>query len=370
MAKVNVSNVLVMNNPAPFKTKLEFEVTFECLEPLTSDLEWKMTYVGHPEEDEYDQILETVDIGPVPEGVHKFVFSADPPNLEKLPESEVVGVTVVLLTCSYKSKEFVHYGYFVNNEYVDPELTENPPEKPDFDKLQRDILATNPRVTNIKINWDDSTINDDEATATEEALEVANDNQSQVTEQSIAEPHTEPEKHFSKKDTSSIHNNIPIEDQDKVVTDQIAEDNSKLLLSDAKIETSASVETSSVDDKDDQTPSSVDNKDDQTPSSVNDKDDQTPSSVDDKDDQTPSSNSNVKETELQTSITTMEGTNNNDNTSEPVKRGLSMSPESEHKSKVARTCSRKKENEKCTGSGDTLSTPNDETIDQPSLEIV
>ena len=27
-------------------------------------------------------------------------------------------------------------------------------EKPDFDKLQRNILASNPRVTKFKINWD------------------------------------------------------------------------------------------------------------------------------------------------------------------------------------------------------------------------
>jgi len=359
MAKVNVSNVLVMNNPAPFKTKLEFEVTFECLEPLTSDLEWKMTYVGHPEDDKYDQILETVDIGPVPEGMHKFVFSADPPNLEKLPESEVVGVTVVLLTCSYKSKEFVHYGYFVNNEYVDPELTENPPEKPDFDKLQRDILATNPRVTNIKINWDDSATNDEEAAATEEALEVENDNQSQVTEENTAESNTEPEKHFS-EDAPSIQDNILIENHDKVVGDKIAEDSSKLLPSDAKIENSASVETSPVDDKDEES-SKLLPSDAKIESSTS----VETSQVDDKDEQTPSSNSNVKETESQTSITSMEGTNNNDTTSEPVKRGLPMSPESENKSKVARTCSRKKENENCTGSGDSLSTLNDEAIDQP-----
>merc|ERR1712060_563534 len=183
-------------------------------------------------------------------------------------------------------------------------------------------------------------------------------------------PHTEPEKHFSKNDTSSIQNNIPIENQDKVVTDQIAEDSSKLLLSDAKIETGASVETSPVDGKDDQTPSSVDGTDDQSPSSVDDKDDQTPSSVDDNDNQTPSSDGNVKESELPTRINTMEGTDDNDNTSEPVKRGLSMSPESEHKSKVARTCSRKKENEKCTGSGDSLTTPNDESIDQPRKCVI
>ena len=34
------------NNPAPFNAPYEFEITFECLEPLQKDLEWKLTYVG------------------------------------------------------------------------------------------------------------------------------------------------------------------------------------------------------------------------------------------------------------------------------------------------------------------------------------
>lgn len=31
-----------------------------------------------------------------------------------------------------------------------------PPAKPQFDKLTRNILASKPRVTRFKINWDDS----------------------------------------------------------------------------------------------------------------------------------------------------------------------------------------------------------------------
>ncbi len=31
-----------------------------------------------------------------------------------------------------------------------------PPAKPQFDKLTRNILATKPRVTRFKINWDDT----------------------------------------------------------------------------------------------------------------------------------------------------------------------------------------------------------------------
>jgi len=46
-----------------------------------------------------------------------------------------MGVTVVLLTCSYRKQEFMRVGYYVNNEYLDPELKENPPQEPDFDKV-------------------------------------------------------------------------------------------------------------------------------------------------------------------------------------------------------------------------------------------
>lgn len=70
--------------------------------------------------------------------------------------NDALGVTVVLLTCSYRSQEFVRVGYFINNEYTDPELRENPPPQPQFDKVQRNILADKPRVTRFKINWDDS----------------------------------------------------------------------------------------------------------------------------------------------------------------------------------------------------------------------
>ena len=41
-------------------------------------------------------------VGPVPEGRHKFVFTADPPNPHKIPVSDVVGVTVILITCAYR----------------------------------------------------------------------------------------------------------------------------------------------------------------------------------------------------------------------------------------------------------------------------
>jgi len=155
--KAHIVNIVVLDNPSLFFNPFQFEITFECIEDLKEDLEWKIIYVGSAESEDYDQTLDTVFVGPVPEGRHMFVFQADPPDPNKIPVADAVGVTVVLLTCSYRGKEFIRVGYYVNNEYTDAELRENPPTVPLFDQLQRNILATNPRVTRFKIDWAENT---------------------------------------------------------------------------------------------------------------------------------------------------------------------------------------------------------------------
>lgn len=157
MAKVHITNVVVLDNPSSFLNPFQFELTFECIEELKEDLEWKMIYVGSAESEAYDQVLDTIYVGPVPEGRHIFVFQADPPDVTRIPEQDAVGVTIVLLTCSYRGQEFVRVGYFINNDYTEQEQKENPPTKPQFEKLTRNILASKPRVTRFKINWDDTT---------------------------------------------------------------------------------------------------------------------------------------------------------------------------------------------------------------------
>ncbi|KAF2033376.1 histone deposition protein Asf1 [Setomelanomma holmii] len=154
MSVVSLLGVEVKNNPAPFDAPYEFEITFECLEQLQKDLEWKLTYVGSATSNEYDQELDSVLVGPLPIGVNKFIFRADPPDLSRIPNSEIIGVTVILLSCSYEDREFVRVGYYVNNEYTDEALALEPPAKPVIEKVQRQILAEKPRVTRFAIKWD------------------------------------------------------------------------------------------------------------------------------------------------------------------------------------------------------------------------
>ena len=75
------------------------------------------------------------------------MFQADAPDPGKIPVQDVVGVTVVLLTCSYSTQEFIRVGYYVNNEYADPEHKENPPSVPNFEKVRR-VLSRHSAVQN------------------------------------------------------------------------------------------------------------------------------------------------------------------------------------------------------------------------------
>ncbi|KAH9306527.1 hypothetical protein KI387_010931, partial [Taxus chinensis] len=121
-------------------------------------LEWKLTYVGSAEDEAYDQMLESVLVGPVNVGNYRFVFQADPPDPSKIRDEDLIGVTVLLLTCSYMGQEFLRVGYYVNNDYDDEQLREEPPPRILIDRVQRNILADKPRVTKFPINFHPATI--------------------------------------------------------------------------------------------------------------------------------------------------------------------------------------------------------------------
>uniref|UniRef100_A0A914ZLH1 Anti-silencing factor n=2 Tax=Parascaris univalens TaxID=6257 RepID=A0A914ZLH1_PARUN len=161
-SRVNVCSVSVLDNPAKFTDPFKLEITFEVFEPLPDDLDWELVYVGAAESEKYDQVLDSVLVGPVVEGRHKFIFEADGPDPSKIPEDDIVGVTVLLLKCSYREQLFIKVGWFVTVEYTDPEMKENPPITPILDKLQREVCEEDVLVTTFPIRW---------ANASEEVLE-------------------------------------------------------------------------------------------------------------------------------------------------------------------------------------------------------
>jgi len=218
MAAIILTNVEVKNNPAKFTDAFVFDITFETIAPgIKEELEWTLTYVGSADDTECDQKLDSVFVGPVSVGKNKFTFSAPAPDFSKIPRKDILGVTVILLTCSYKGSEFIRVGYYINNEYIGdlpilPEssqkgkkaepisgepageeqlIAEAPGDRevdsdgktegvaakeveqlPNYDlskievgKLRRNILADEPRVTKFQISWDEDTAISSESAA-------------------------------------------------------------------------------------------------------------------------------------------------------------------------------------------------------------
>ena len=197
MAAINVQQVVPENSLVPFDSPFAFAIEYECLYALKEDLEWKMIYVGSAENETCDQVLDSVLVGPVLAGNYKFTFEGNAPDPAKIPSDDLIGVTgqeglcpcwvcfgvmspcclhdlltdmqhacqpcllpraVVLLTCSYKSKEFIRIGYYVNVDYNDEQLRENPPETPQIASLYRTVLTDHPRVTRFPVDFDNDAL--------------------------------------------------------------------------------------------------------------------------------------------------------------------------------------------------------------------
>ena len=129
------------------------------------DIEWKVTYVGCANDPTQDQVLEEVLVGPVSVGINNFVLTAPAPDYSIIPVGDLIGVTVLLISCSYLDQEFVKIGYYVNNEYNDPAATAAAaaaeggqvqipiPSQIEIQNMYRNILADKPIVTRINIDW-------------------------------------------------------------------------------------------------------------------------------------------------------------------------------------------------------------------------
>mmetsp|Transcript_34330 Transcript_34330/g.85511 ORF Transcript_34330/g.85511 Transcript_34330/m.85511 type:complete len:179 (+) Transcript_34330:131-667(+) len=170
MACVKITNVGVLDNPALFENPFQFEIAFECISPLEDDIEWKLIYVGSPESDQHDQLLDSICVGPMQVGGYKIVFQADAPDPTRIPHADLLGVTIILLSCYYRDQEFIRVGYYVNSEYDAPELNENPPERPIYERITRNILADKPRVTRYQIDWSGA-VNQAASESTEQTME-------------------------------------------------------------------------------------------------------------------------------------------------------------------------------------------------------
>ena len=155
MSSINILNIIPKTTKNKFTDPFSFEIIFEVLSELKKEIEWKMIYIGSAEDTKYDQILETIEIdGPFHLGSMRFEFTGEAPDISKIPESEILGVTAIILCCTYNNQEFFRCGYYLNNIYDNEEMNLNPPEKVQIEHIIRSLLAEKPRITRFDIDWD------------------------------------------------------------------------------------------------------------------------------------------------------------------------------------------------------------------------
>ena len=56
-----------------------------------------------------------------------------------------------MISVLYEGQEFFRVGYIVANEYVDQTI--EPPPQPQLDRIQRRIMAEEPRIMRFEIEW-------------------------------------------------------------------------------------------------------------------------------------------------------------------------------------------------------------------------
>lgn len=80
MAQVHINNILVQNNPASVLDPFSFRITFECFDHLPGTFDWKIIYIGSPNNPDKDQIIDTFDMHDLQAGIMEFTSDSDPPN--------------------------------------------------------------------------------------------------------------------------------------------------------------------------------------------------------------------------------------------------------------------------------------------------
>lgn len=96
----------------------------------------------------------------------EFQIQTNPPNANQIPTKEdLFGVTALMLQVFYKKKEFFRVsglsslssfqiGYFVYNDYMNPDLLEQNPQVPVIEEIYRSINVSQPRITRYVIDWE------------------------------------------------------------------------------------------------------------------------------------------------------------------------------------------------------------------------
>ena len=145
MASIQLNEIRLLGlNPTLYTTPLQFSFSCAVIEELPEALEVRFVWVGSGNTAAYDQVLETLLIGPLFVGINEFVTDVAPPQWDLFPVTDILGDTLLLVSLLYSEREFLRVGYWVHVAYVSDYDNTHPPQTICIDRINR--LLSSPTI--------------------------------------------------------------------------------------------------------------------------------------------------------------------------------------------------------------------------------
>lgn len=156
MGYISVTNIKMANPVSKLSDPIRLTVNFESLQQLKCIITWKAIYVGNPDNSEYDQVIDTVDMEGTEKGMCEFDWELDPPDYTKLPsEFDIFDTSVLMILVYVAGQEFFRCSYLTTHVYTNEKYAEEPPETVKWDEVERRINAAKPIIAASEIDWKD-----------------------------------------------------------------------------------------------------------------------------------------------------------------------------------------------------------------------
>lgn len=150
-----ITNILINGNPEPFTSKINLEIHYDSLQNFKTPINFKIIYIGSIESSHHDQILISLEKKNIKIGEDKLYLTLDPPKKHLIPSLEdLLGMSALMVSCSFKNNEFFRCSYYVRNDYMDneSEINEN---NFDIHKVCRCFYTEKPKIIINDVDWEE-----------------------------------------------------------------------------------------------------------------------------------------------------------------------------------------------------------------------
>ena len=71
---------------------------------MPGTFDWRIIYLGSPNDNQYDQIIDEFDMMDMPSGTMSFNTDSNAPDFNKIPAAEILGTSAILISVLYEGQ--------------------------------------------------------------------------------------------------------------------------------------------------------------------------------------------------------------------------------------------------------------------------